>query len=263
MPISKTRYRPGRFAVPGEDWRFGRVRRSQNPALSPRLEPGPSLSRLRFPGRPWDTYHGYPRTLRQPLPSPRPGPPAAAPARPSRRLAAKAAFSLLPALLYPLFFRWASLVYPRLGLTGKVLRPPTPTRFFPEMLIVILAAGSVVAIQTVFALVFFRRGKWAGRRPAIRWGEASVAGGLLAAGVYGVLRGFQYRADDFFFLPSFALGAAAFFWLLVAATALFGPRKREAPDTPGPIRTADTRFRKPVLYPSELQGRNIFAAQKY
>lgn len=26
---------------------------------------------------------------------------------------------------------------------------------------------------------------------------------------------------------------------------------------PGQIRTADTRFRKPVLYPSELQGHEI------
>lgn len=181
--------------------------------------------------------------------------PALPPPEPDRRrlLLPKVFFPLLPGLLYPLFFRWGALLYPRLPLVGKALRPPTPASFFPEMLIVVLAAASVGVLQTAFALIFFRGGKRA-RPPALSWGEVPLAGGLLAAGIYGVLRGFQYRPDDFFFLPPFALAAAAFFWVLLAAAVLFSPRKGGEPDTPGPIRTADTRFRKPVLYPSELQG---------
>ena len=34
------------------------------------------------------------------------------------------------------------------------------------------------------------------------------------------------------------------------------PWAREYRGTPGAIRTRDTRFRKPLLYPSELQGRD-------
>jgi hypothetical protein len=238
-----------------------RIRRQENPAFSPRLGPVPSPAPVRFPPRNWYSYHGYPRPIRWGVPLPLIPVPLPEPA-PWRRLAPKIIFSLFPGLLYPLFLHWSILLYPRLRLTGKVLRPPIPISFFPEMLIVVLGVASVVVLQTAFALVFLRGGKKARSQP-FRWGEVSVAGGLLAAGVYGVLRGFQYRPDDFFFLPPFALATAVFSWLVIAGTVLYSSLRREKADTPGPIRTADTRFRKPVLYPSELQGRGILTLREY
>ncbi len=228
--------------------------------LSPRLGPVRDLRWYRFPARRWYPYHGYPRPFQLPVTAQPVAPPLPAP-RP--RLVPRIVFTLLPGLLYPLFFGWAARLYPRLSLTGRAVRIPRAPTFFPELLIVVLAAASVAVLQTVFALVFLRKGKPARPEVGFRWGEAAAAGGLLAPGIYGVLRGFQYRTGELFFLPVFALGAAAFFWLLISASALFGSRRRRSGDTPGPIRTADTRFRKPVLYPAELQGRNIFAGQKY
>lgn len=258
MPLRNTPYSSGRVFTPIRRSQSVRVRRSENPTWSPRIEPVPSLSPSRFPPRSWEAYHGYPRALR-PATVPELVPVALEPvvSPPRRRLLTRSIFFSLPALLYPLFPRWAALVYPRGQFLRATSRIPQPSGFFSEMLIVILSAATIILIQTVFALIFLRKGKPGRIRPAIRWGEASVAGGLLAVGVYGVLRGFYYRPDDFFCLPPFALGAAVFFWLLVAGTALFSPRKGKVLDTPGPIRTADTRFRKPVLYPTELQGQVI------
>ncbi len=260
-----TRNKPysfGRVSTPIHRSQSVRVRRSQNPTWSPRIERVPALSPSRFPPRTWEAYHGYPRLLRpESLPVTVPEslsvPPEPAVSLPRRQILTRLVFCSLPALLYPLFPRWVSLVYPRGQFLRAASRIPRSPGFFFEMLAVILSVATVVLIQTVFALIFFRQGKPGRSRPAVRWGEASVAGGLLAAGVYGVLRGFYYRPDDFFFLPTFALGVAVFFWLLVAGTALFSPGKAKAFSTPGPIRTADTRFRKPVLYPTELQGQKF------
>ncbi len=232
-------------------------RRQENPVFSPRLGPVRDLRRDRFPGRRWYPYHGYPRPLRIPLPAEPAVTPIPAPRR--RRLIPRIVFSLLPGLLYPLFFAWADYLYPRLTLTGSAVRIPRATTFFPQLLLAVLAAASVAVLQTAFALIFLRKGKTARPGAGFRWGEAAAAGGLLAPGIFGVLRGFQYRTGELFFLPAFAIGAAAFFWMLISASALFGARRRRAGDTPGPIRTADTRFRKPVLYPTELQGRDEVA----
>ena len=241
-----------RWCAPGRPTIPPRPRRMENPLLSPRLGPVPPLPVVRYPGRDWYVFHGYPRRFRGLLPvSPPPSPP------PARKLVGKVVFSLLPVLLYPLFFRWGAFLYPRLRLAAGAIRPPRPSSFFPELLLVVLAAASVAVLQALFALIFFRKGRKDRSPDGFRWDEASLAGGLLAAGVYGVLRGFQYRPDEFLFLPPFALATAIFFWVLVAVTVLFGSRKRGKTDTPGPIRTADTRFRKPVLYPSELQGREV------
>ncbi len=234
------------------------VRRQENPALSPRIGPVPSRPPVRFPGRNWYSYYGYPRPFSRPAAVPLIPLLPPSPAR-WRILLPRIVFALLPGLLYPLFFFWGARLYPRLPLAGRLLRPPTAPTFFPEMLVVILGIASVIAIQTVFALIFLHPEKGRRNGGVHFWGEASVAGGLLAAGIYGVLRGFQYRTDDLFFLPPLALAAAIFCWVMITGTELFGPRKRKEPYTPGPIRTADTRFRKPVLYPSELQGRGIFA----
>ncbi len=247
-----------RWPVSGLPLSPSRPRRQENPLLSPRLGPVSSLPPVSYPARSWYVYHGYPRPVKWAVRVPLTALPAPEPVH-WRRLVPKFVFPLLPGLLYPLFFRWGSLLYPRLPLAGKALRPPTPTSFFPEMLTVILASASVVFLQAAFALIFFRKGKESGAERGIRWGEASAAGGLLAAGVYGVLRGFQYRPDDFLFLPPFALAAAIFSWILIAGTGFFSPRNREQANTPGPIRTADTRFRKPVLYPSELQGQLLIS----
>ena len=230
-----------------------RRRRQENPVFSPRLGPVRDLRLDRFPGRRWYPYHGYPRPLRLPVTAKAVAPPLPVP---RRRLIPRVVFSLLPGFLYPFFFGWAAYLYPRLALTGSAVRIPRATTFFPQLLIAVLAAASVAALQTVFALVFLRKGKPARPGAGFRWGEAVAAGGLLAPGIYGVLRGFQYRTGELFFLPAFAIGTAAFFWLLISASTLFGRRRRRSDDTPGPIRTADTRFRKPVLYPTELQGRN-------
>ena len=140
---------------------------------------------------------------------------------PIRRVVTGVIFSLGPLLLFPLFVRFSRLIYPGLRLFARSLRPPLPRSFFHEMWILILATVVVIILQTIFALLFIRRPRSAGGSVRLPWGEASVVGGLLSLGVYGVLRGFQGYPTDHLFFPAPALGAAIFCWLLISGTILF------------------------------------------
>ncbi|MFH1038524.1 MAG: hypothetical protein V1789_07665 [PVC group bacterium] len=195
-------------------------RRQENPAFSSRLGRYRFSVRLWGSNRVWYSYHGYARMIRY-----RVYPSALLPFPPSPVRLLKVIpgliFLLLPLLLYPVYFRLAELIYPRLLLLGKAVRPPAPASFFQEMYILVLAAAAVIIVQTLFALIFIRRPKTSVPAGRIPWGEASVVGALLSLGVYGVLRGFQISPADRLFLPASALGAAVLCWLLISGTILF------------------------------------------
>ncbi len=192
----------------------------ENPAVSFRLGRYRLPARLWGRDRSWYSYHGYPRSIRFHVRPTVQLPLLSAPGR-LLKIIPGVFFLLLPLLLYPVYFRLAELLYPRLHLLGQFVRPPTPTSFFQEMYVLVLAAAVVVIVQTIFALIFIRRPRPSAGSGKILWGEASVVGGLLSLGVYGVLRGFQISAADRFFLPPFALGAAVLIWLLISGTILF------------------------------------------
>ena len=132
-------------------------------------------------------------------------------------------FCLIPILLFPLYPEIGASLYRRFPFAVSVnaLRPPSPALFFREMYVLILSGVSIIILQTIFALIFLREKKTNGGFSRVPWGEASVVGGLLSLGVFGVLRGFQAFPSDHLFFPAPALGAAIFCWLLIAGIILF------------------------------------------
>lgn len=206
---SYSKHRPDR-----EDYR-----RQENPARSQRLSPREQLD-LWGRSRSWYSYRGYGRRIALGTPPP------VVLVYPLerfsiwRQLIPGLIFFLVPILLFPIYPEIGRRLYPGIPFSVNALRPPTPVFFFREMYILILSGVSIVIIQIIFALIFLRKKRPAGfiRMP---WGEASIVGGLLLLGVFGVLRGFQATTSDHLFFPAPALGAAIFCWLLISGIILF------------------------------------------
>lgn len=214
-----------------------RIRRQVNPTGSPRLGREPPRFALWGRTRTWYPYHGYAREIAFRI---SPFVPLIPEEVVPRTLVPRILFFLIPLLFLPLYLRLARLIYPGLSLLTRTIRPPSPLSFFREMYILILAAASVVILQIVFALIFIPRSGPTRGRQEIHWWEASVVGGLLSLGVYGVLRGFQASPSDHLFFPAAALGAAVFCWLLISGIILFSAiGRKEYP-------WADSNGRHPV-----------------
>ncbi len=213
-------------------------RRQENPSFSPRLS---RRERLLFWGssRSWYPYLGYSRrvALKRSLPV---LPPLMLERFYIRRL-------LIPGLIFFLIPMLLFLVYPDIGrrlyngfiFSARRLRPLSPALFFREMYVLILSGAAIIIIQTIFALIFLRKKRIPGGAIRVPWGEASIVGGLLALGVFGILRGFQASPSDHLFFPAPALGAAIFCWLLISGTILFPVLIRKYP-------WADSNGRHPV-----------------
>ena len=213
-------------------------RRQENPLFSPRLS---RRERLLFWGssRPWYPYRGYGRrvALKSVLP--------VLPSLPAERfyirrlLTPGLIFFLIPILLFLLYPDIGRRLYNGFIFSASRLRPLSPALFFREMYVLILSGAAVIIIQTIFALIFLRKKRIPGGAIRVPWGEASIVGGLLALGVFGVLRGFQASASDHLFFPAPALGAAIFGWLLISGTIVFPVLIRKYP-------WADSNGRHPV-----------------
>ena len=225
---SYTKYCPDREAS----------RRQENPARSTRLSPRGQLD-LWGKSRTWYLYRGYGRRIALKI-----SPPVLL-ALPSERfsiwrlLIPGLIFFLIPILIFPVYPEIGRRLYPVFPFSVNTLRPPTPALFFREMYVLILSGVSIVIIQTIFASIFLRKKRTAGGFIRVPWGEASIVGGLLSLGVFGVLRGFQISPSDHLFFPAPALGAAIFCWLLISRTILFPGITRKYP-------WADSNGRHPV-----------------
>jgi hypothetical protein len=213
-------------------------RRQENPSFSPRLS---RRERLLFWGslRSWYPYGGYGRRVSLKI-----SPPILLEI-PSERFYIRRL--LIPGLIFFLIPLLLFLVYPDIGrrlyygfiFSASRIRPLSPALFFREMYVLILSGAAIILIQTIFALIFLRKKRIPGGAIRIPWGEASIVGGLLGLGVFGILRGFQSYPGDHLFFPAPALRAAILCWLLISGTILFPVLSRKYP-------WADSNGRHPV-----------------